>query len=83
MTYSNRILFYGKISPNITEYADRGYLNLLDSNSTYFDYDCDIDDDWFDMKFPKGSPVPRSNVRRHRRVPIRLKRRGFLRAVDS
>ena len=83
MTYSNGNRIHVKIVPNITEYVDRGYLNILDTNNTYFDYDSDIDNDWFDIKFPKGSPVPRSNVRRRKRMSTRLKRPGFLRVLHS
>ncbi len=54
------------IRPDIKSYAERGYLNILDTNNTYFDYDMELDDLWLDLDFPRRPPLRRLPRQRRR-----------------
>jgi len=65
MENPRRAAFCASIVPDMAEYAERGYLNLLDTNNTFFDYDTELDEDWYDLDFVKGAPLPGPRRRRY------------------
>jgi hypothetical protein len=64
-------VFHTLISPALAECAERGYRDILDTNSTYFDYDTEIDEDWYALDFVRGSPGLRTTRQRQGRGAAR------------
>ncbi len=49
---------------DVFEQADRGYLKVLDTNSTFFDYDAEVDEMLLDLDFRTSRSSCRTTARR-------------------